>query len=362
MKFAFIVHLRTFEDLIYTLPIPKSFIPFLKLLKPIILPLFWKLKEGKGFLVKSKFHAEEGIEGYILLIWLTGEQIMDGGKAHKVRNRILEAVLYAQNSLGCQIIGLGALTASVTDAGEWLTRQPEVKAAITHGDSYAAAVTIQGIQKLCQQIKLDFSQARVAIVGATGIIGQALAFQLSPILKEKLLLIGRNLKKLKVLQWQAGAGNNPRITTNIKEMQFADIIITATSWPGALLNGEHLKKGVIIYDVSQPQNIHPSVLEKRPDISVIDGAYIAVPPYIEDFWWMSLSIGITFACMAETIMQALEWDLGNHVGQIDPEFLKETLRRAEKHRFRHAPFTSFGKIITFYAKEREVVFSNQRGY
>lgn len=340
MKFAFIVHLRTFDDILYALSVPKFVLPFLKLLKPLVLFIFWGLNGERGFCVKSKFQAN-GTDGFIIFIWLTGGQLMDKRRAHRVRARILDAVLYAQNTLKCQVIGLGALTSSVTDAGEWITRQPEVTASITHGDTYAAAVSAQGIQKLCEKMELDFSRAIIAIVGATGLIGEVLASMLS---KGNLLLIGRNLKKLETLRQLVGSSPRITITTDIKEVQFADVIITATSWPDALIKPEYLKDGAIIYDISQPRNTGLSLPRERPDVLVIDGAFVSVPPAIE-FFWMSLPIGITFACMAETIMQALEGDRGNHVGKINLGFVGEVIQRAEKHGFRHAPFTSFGTQI-----------------
>lgn len=350
-KFAFVVHLRTLEDIVHTLPLPKFLV---LVLKPILLFIFSILRGRSGFSVRGKFRINEETEGYILVIWLTGEQIINERKAHKVRARILETVLYAQNTLGCQIVGLGTLTSSVTDAGRWLVRQPEVKVAVTHGDTYAAAAALQGVQKLANQLNLDLKEARIAIVGATGIIGRALAFQLAPVVWDGLILIGRNQKKLKDLQFRVGG--NPRISTDINVIREAEIVVTVTNWPAALLRGEHLKMGAVVYDVSQPRNIAPLLARERPDILIVDGAYVRVPTSIK-FWWMSLPPHVTFACMAETIIQALESDFTNHVGEIDHDFLKEILRKAERHGFGLAPFTSFGETIT---APRKMVLSGQK--
>lgn len=343
-RFAFIIHLRTIEDLVIAFPLlPKFLIPVLRY---PILYLFERLKGRSGFMVRSKFKVGERVDGYILLILLTGEQIMSIERAHKVRRRILEAVLYAQDKLNCNIIGLGALTSSVTNAGQWLVRQPEIKAAITHGDSYSVCAAAEGIKKAAKLAGFDFSRITVAIVGATGIVGEGLVYQLAPLVRNRLILIGRNSKKLEAVRAEAKKiGSNPTISLDIDDIGEADIVVTATSWPKALVGANHLKNGAIIYEVSQPRNVSPSLLKERPDILLIDGAYVSVPNDI-NFWWMGRLPYTTFACMAETTMQALEGDLENHIGSIDPVFVKEVQFRAKKYGFSHAPFTSFNKKIS----------------
>ena len=340
-RFAFVAHLGTFEDIVYMLHIPKFLIP---LLRPI-LRIFPKLGGRLGFSVKDRFKigGKDEAEGYIIIIWLTGEQVM--AQPYKARQRVLEAVLYAQNKLQCKIIGLGSLTSSVTDGGEWLSRRKEIKASLTHGDSYSVAVAIEGIKEIIAARK-NHSEITLAIVGATGVIGKAIARQVLPITKN-LILIGRNSKKLEELKFLAEkSGDYPKITTSldIEDINEADIVVTATSWSKTVIQSCHLKEKAVIYEVSQPRNVPESILLKRPDIIVIDGARVKVPDGIK-FWWMNLFPHVTFACMSETMMQALEKDFNSHIGEIDPEFVKETERRAKMYGFLHAPFTSFNKPL-----------------
>jgi hypothetical protein len=46
------------------------------------------------------------------------------------------------------------------------------------------------------------------------------------------------------------------------------------------------------------------------------------------------------------MMMALEGDKNHHVGVIDESYLKKTKEWAKKYGFAHAPFTSFGKLIS----------------
>ncbi|MEK7120234.1 MAG: hypothetical protein AAB824_01710 [Patescibacteria group bacterium] len=341
-KMAFLVHLRDIEDLAHVLPLPKFL--FGKILRRPLLSLFWKLKGRNGFSVVSKFHVNSEADGHIILIWLTGAQVMDPSKNKMVRKRILEATLYAQNRLGCSVVGLGALTASVTKSGEWLAQAPEVKVAITHGDSYAAALAIQGVNDVIQKISLPKKDSVLAVVGATGIIGKTVSLALAPNF-DKLILIGRDTFRLKTLQEEAQkCGCQVVIDSDLIQVRNADIVITATSAPKAIIKPEHLKQNAVVLEVSQPRNVSPALIKQRPDILLIDGSIASVPSNVK-FWWMSLPPYHTFGCMAETVLQTIANDNNHHVGKVDPLFMDIVMERGRDFGFPAAPFTSFGKSI-----------------
>jgi len=107
-----------------------------------------------------------------------------------------------------------------------------------------------------------------------------------------------------------------------------------------LLGPEHLKKNAIIYDIAQPINVSPEVCEKRKDILRVDGCYIKLPE-IDLGINMGPPKGVTFSCLAETTLQALENDNDHHVGEISIEHVYKTMFWAQKHNFKHAPLTNF---------------------
>lgn len=354
-KFAFIVHLRDIQDLMYTLHLPNLLVSVLQ--QPILYS-FSKLRGRLGFSIRPKLQIQLGekAEGYIVLMLLTGTQVMDIRQAHRVRSRILEAILYAQNHLHCDIIGLGALTASVTQGGEWLIHRKEVRAAVTHGDAFSVYVANEGIQKIAKMTELDLNRATVAILGATGISGEALTYELAPIIKNGLILTGRNSKKLEAVKARVEElGSHPTISLDLDDIASADIVVTATSWPKAMIEARHLKEGAIIYEISQPRNVSPSILKERPDVLVIDGAYTTVPNGM-NFWWGNHPKGTNFACMTETIMMTLEKDAEDHVGKVDPNYVARTGLWAKKYGFSHAPFTSFGRRV----QEEEILALKRR--
>jgi predicted amino acid dehydrogenase len=122
----------------------------------------------------------------------------------------------------------------------------------------------------------------------------------------------------------------------------ADIIVTATSHPTALLQSEYLKKNVIVIDVSQPPNLSSITCKQRPDICRIDGGLVDFPVKIVI---PGIPPGKNFACIAEVIMQAMENEQINHVGSIDIDYLKKTEKLAEKYGFLLNDLTNFGQSL-----------------
>ncbi len=265
-----------------------------------------------------------------------------------VQDRILEATLLAQNQLGAELVGLGAYTAPLTDAGRWLVRQDSVKINITHGDSFSTAIAAEGVRKISQQLGLGLRTQKVAIIGAYGLIGSAL----SKILAQEcgaMLLVGRNQIKLERLKNELACCGNVSLSTEIASIKDSDIVVTSTSHPGSLLRPEHLKKNAVVYDIAQPINVTEEVCRQRPDIIRIDGCYAKIPS-INLGVEMGPPNGATFSCLAETIMQALDNDHSNYVGEIDLANVEKTIKREKKYGFYHAEFTNFSKPIDLARK------------
>ena len=177
----------------------------------------------------------------------------------------------------------------------------------------------------------------MAIVGAYGIIGEAISKKLSPKFKHT-LLVGR--KKDKLLKLKDQLDSNISILTNLN-INSADFVITATNHPSALLTSDHLKKGVYVVDIAQPCNVSFDLCQERPDIHRIDGGYVSIPESFEVVipGYPERKI---FSCIAEVVMQAMENDRSNHVGTIDMSYLDKTIAWADKYGFTLNELTNFG--------------------
>ena len=228
----------------------------------------------------------------------------------------MNAALYVQNELDVDLIQLGALTTSVTDGGVWITKQKEYTGYVNHGDSYTAAVTCQTVLKALNFFNKESTDQVLAIVGAYGVIGEAVSKILVPQFRHSSSWTERRkIQELKIL-----LKGNFETTTDL-ETNNADIVVTATSHPTALLNSNHLKENAIIVDVSQPPNLSYDVCQKRLDIHRIDGGLVDFPMKIPT---SVIPPGKNFACIVEVIMQTLENERKNHVGSINLTHLYQT--------------------------------------
>ena len=66
--------------------------------------------------------------------------------------------------LGAKIVGLGAFTSIVGDAG--ITIAKNVDIAVTSGNSYTVATALQGTREAVRLMGKDLATAHVAIIGA----------------------------------------------------------------------------------------------------------------------------------------------------------------------------------------------------
>jgi fatty aldehyde-generating acyl-ACP reductase len=297
-----------------------------------------------GNLVVSPEFDVYGTKGFITGLTLTAREMMQLPR-EQVRKQILDAAVFLQNEFDVDIIQLGALTTSVTDGGVWVAKQAAFRGYVNHGDSYTAAVTCQATLKAMKFFNREPTNQVLAIVGAYGVIGEAVSKILVPQFHHS-ILIGRRKERFKELEKNL-IGDFEK-TVELKTKQ-ADIIVTATSHPDALLQPEHLSNDAIIVDVSQPPNLSFQVCQQRLDVHRIDGGIVDFPVQIVI---PGMPPGKNFACIAEVIMQAMENEKKNHVGSIDIDHLHKTERWAKKYGFLLNELTNFGRVLPFDSMKR----------
>ena len=278
-----------------------------------------------------------GTKGHLSGILITAKAMMTQPRS-AVRQKILDAALFLQNEYAVDVVQLGALTTSVTNGGKWLTDQHQYNGYVNHGDSYTAAVTCKTVRKVLSMVHRDPADLTLAIVGAYGIIGEAVSKLIVPQFSHS-ILIGRDQSKFDKLE-KSLTGN---FETTVKLVtQNADVVVTATSHPTALLGSEHLKKNAIVVDVSQPVNLAIDVCRARPDVCRVDGGLVDFPVPIPI---PGMPPGKNFACIAEVIMQALKEEKQHHVGSIELDHLHLTEAWGIEYGFLLNELTNFGTPI-----------------
>lgn len=259
-----------------------------------------------------------------------------------VRARVLETVLFAQEELGVEYVGLGSYTPSVTRQGMWLEAQSSIKTYLTHGDQLTTWIALEGIR---EKIGLNLQDTKVAIVGASGLIGQVLSRMLVKNVHE-LILIGRNWNKLSILKEKILSENESLLesklvtATDVSSIKEADLVISVTSSPDAIIKENYLKEGVIVYDLAQPMDVSPDICINRADILKVDGGYVLLPG-VELGIDLGPPKGSVFSCLGDVTLQCLEDTKQNFVGPVDPKHVERIGAIARKYGFRHASPTCF---------------------
>ena len=342
-KFAFLTHLgSSYRQGLQALASPLGWIPdavyqFALRNRPVA-PFVWSE-------VTLTADATEP-DGHIIMLPYTGRQFVEQQDA--MLPQIEEALALAA-SKGAEVVGLGGLASSITQDGKRVAANPYVS--VTNGNAYTAVTTCQRIAQLIRECHNP--KPVVALVGATGSLGTLVSTLLTKQNDDATyLLIDRNHHRLYRLAADIQAINTsiePMVSQQFDDVKQADIVVLLTSATDYFLQPYHLKTGAIVIDNAQPRNTQPSLVTKRPDVTVIDGGLASTPTIHFRQRPIGLPNGISYACLAETILLAQanhQNDFGvgpSTLAQID--YISGLACRFSNLSFDLAPDHSFGKPI-----------------
>lgn len=301
--------------------------------------------------IKSPTGAEA--EGWLISVGGTPKKLM----AHSPEftyARLLAAAETARK-LGAQVMGLGAFTKVVGDAGVTVAKQAPLP--ITTGNSYSASGALWAAHEALLQLgltELDDQgriKGKVMVVGATGAIGSVCA-RLLALSSDELWLVSPESAKLPALKHDIERGN-PRAeihaaATPNEHLRDMDLIVTATSGAGKrVLDIMAVKPGCVITDVARPLDLSAEDVAKRPDVLVVESGEIQLPGEVK-MKDIGLPTGVAYACMAETVVLALEGRYETFtVGRnIEWEKVKEIYKLGLKHGMKLATISGINGVFT----------------
>jgi len=188
------------------------------------------------------------------------------------------------------------------------------------------------------------TKEKVAIIGAGGSVGKGASFLLSQ--KGIQLILVEKEEKIDALKQDFSSYDNVRIEKDIYAIKEAKIVVVVTSSAEKIIKSEHLGQGTVVYDVTQPRNTSPDILKERKDVVIIDGGIINTPD-IDYGMNIGLKKNQAYACLAETMICAMEEEGKNHIGHTTPESIKNILFLLERHKkyFDLNISQSFGKPL-----------------
>ncbi|MGZ5409403.1 MAG: dehydrogenase, partial [Aeromicrobium sp.] len=254
--------------------------------------------------IRSPTGAEA--EGWLITVGGTPKELM----AHSPEftyGRLLAAAETAQK-LGAQVMGLGAFTKVVGDAGVTVAKKAPLP--ITTGNSYSASGALWAAHEALVQLGLvEFSDSgrikgKAMVVGATGAIGSVCA-KLLALSSDDLWLVSPESAKLLALKHDIER-SKPRAKIHIAatpngHLGDMDLIVTATSGAGKrVLDIMEVKPGCVITDVARPLDLSAEDVARRPDVLVIESGEIELPGDVK-MRDIGLPKGVAYACMAETV-------------------------------------------------------------
>ena len=272
-------------------------------------------------------------EGWLLACPLSAGQMLRL-PPQVVYDKIVQTGRLAQRK-GARILGLGAFTSVVGDGG--VTIAQRLNMPVTTGNSLTVGLAVEVLKWGAERQGVTMDGATAAIVGASGTIGLASAEMLAPMV-ERLILVGRREIRLSQARAQAEAAGaaEVRVSIDLDDVAKADIVLSATTASRSILKSRHLKKNVVVCDVSLPPDVDPAVREERSDVLIIDGGVVELPDSVDLGFDFGLPPGQAYACMAEVMVLALtgryeSFSLGQ---RVRVEKVREITQLARKHGFR----------------------------
>jgi predicted amino acid dehydrogenase len=339
--YAFLVHPRNLFDVTRKYPFFKYLPDRLAL---FLITYWWPviLSEVTG-IVSQK--TGKPVRGWVIAITLTADQMLENREL--ALKRIIQAAVLARKS-GAKIIGLGALTSSLTKGGLDLVGKANIN--VTTGHAYTAYTVTQNLFTLADYFGVDRKVVTLAIVGATGSVGSTSAQLAVRAGFTNILLIDLERKKDKfpelVKEMKSLNGNaHIEISYQAGDVKKADFIITATNAVEAVVRSEYLKPGAVVIDDAQPSDVEPAAL-KREDVLVVEAGVVHTPGVLSHFNFGLKDKYDNYCCMSEVLILASnEWSDHYVINRANVKIVDEISEKGKKLGFRLAEFQNFQESI-----------------
>jgi predicted amino acid dehydrogenase len=354
-RFAFVIHPLSQEYFKKIKPVellsrvsPPLLMNSLEKVMAYAPPFVYSKIEG----IKSPTGVEA--EGWLISVGGTPKEIMSHSPEFTYR-RLLAAADMAKR-LGAQIMGLGAFTKVVGDAGVTVAKRASLP--ITTGNSYSASGALWAAHDAVQRLRLlpipkgkQRVKFKAMVVGATGAIGSACSRLLVRAAEEVTLVSPETAKllalKASILQETPDAKIVLSASADARIGQM-DMVVTATSGAGKkVLDIMKVKPGCVITDVARPLDLPPEEVAKRPDVLVIESGEIEVPGDLK-VKNIGLPKNVVYACLAETIVLTLEGRFENFtIGRaIEWEKVRQIYQMGLKHGMKLAAISGVNGVFT----------------
>ncbi len=267
-----------------------------------------------------------------------------------VFNRVIEAIRVAE-VYRAGIVTLGGFTSI---AGERFGKEiPKlVSVPVTTGNTFTAALTIEGVLRGCERMGIDLATAKLTVIGGSGDIGSSCARVLAEKVRH-ISLVARNVERLRVEQGvierigKASVDISSDVNMSITD---ADIVIAAASATQSFMDPNNFKSGAVICDIGYPKNI-AYLVKDRNDILIFSGGLCSLPSDFHlqvKFDYGLPTKRVLYGCFAEAILLDVDKKYESYSygkGNITKEKIDEIMTIAKRHGFGLAPFFWGDKLL-----------------
>ena len=296
-----------------------------------------------GPVITDQVHvrSKTGAEVHLRMVGLdvTAERVAELRAAHDlswITEQIESAVTLARDQ-GCQVIGLGGYTSSVTAS---CLRVQTKGIALTSGNSLAVGMSIRALEEGARRKGIDLAASWLGVVGVPGNIASIFATVMAPKVAGMVLvahtLASKPLASLLNQLKRVAPALPIEASDTPTALERCQLIATATVGAGDLVQPEHLNPGpVAICDISVPSDVSARVARERPDVLVIPGGVVRIEGNATlSLVGLNLVPGHVLACLAETLIMGLDGQTTHgSYGAISASGVQDILARADRHGF-----------------------------
>ena len=266
--------------------------------------------------------------------------------------------------LGATIISLGGFS-SIAVVGHEEEISARIGVPVTSGNTFTARLTIAGIEGAVAATGQTLDGATVAMLGATGDIGQGVSRWLGEKV-ERLIITARDTTRLEAfaeeLRIRAKAEVVP-VTDNHWAAQQADVVVAAAISTQPIIASDDVRPGTIVCDVGYPKNVSIEMSDRSDVLTFLGG--LSLPPWPFEFGYSSNlpSADVLYGCMSEAVVLACSGrsEVFSHGrGNITTESMDEIWMLAQSHGFDVSPFFSARRLL--HPEDLELVMRAAREY
>jgi predicted amino acid dehydrogenase len=279
-------------------------------------------------------------DGWILTLPATAGQISSRGDAYAKR-RLEEATRLAQ-SLGAQLLGVGAFSRTMADATRTVARTADLP--ITSGASFVVSACMWAAKAAVLQLGIE-QDALGRAVGTAMVVGAGdkeggAAAELLALVFHRVVIVDRAPDRLlELVDRIARTSPHCEVQLAIKpdnHLAEAHLVVTglAPGWTGAV-DIDRLRPGALLFDCARPSEFRADAADRRSDVLIVYAGELELPGPAEVGEYLGPPPKVAFASLAETIVLALEerYECFSLGAETDLARVKEIYQLGLKHGF-----------------------------